>query len=130
MLFLDSCHGRSEGYIEDYLGAILARSWYTASAPPSHAGLGVQHEWLSLLLLLSDRKLVRAATRHLAYSQCRAQIMDNKSALETLGQQHYRLQCSVTPIHCLAAEILMEIFYIALDLGEAQTRLAQVCRRW
>lgn len=135
MLFLNPFHGRSEEIFEDCLGAILARSWYTAGSPPSHANIGVQHEWLSLLL--SDRKLVRAATLHVAYSQCRAQIMDdimddidNKVALGTLERQRYQLQCSVTPIHCLPAEILMEIFYTALHIGEARTRLAQVCRRW
>jgi len=109
-------------------GTILARSWYMTDEPPSHSDLGAQLDWL--FLLLSDRNRVRAAGLYAAYYQSRAQITDDKPALETLEQQHYKLQCSVTPIHRLPAELMAEIFYIALDVGQLRRGLMQACRRW
>ena len=109
-------------------GTTLARSWYMADDPPSHSDLGAQLEWLSLLL--SDPNRVRAAGLHAAYYQRRSQITNDKPALETLEQQHYNLQYYVTPAHRLPAEIMMEIFHIALDVGQLRTGLMHVCRRW
>ncbi len=109
-------------------GTILARSWYMADDPPSYSDLGAQLEWLSLLL--SDPNRVRAAGLHAAYDQRRSQITNDTYALETLEQQHYNLQCCVTPIHQIPAEIMMEIFHIALDVGQLRTGLMHVCRRW
>ena len=99
-----------------------------ADDPPSYSDLGAQLEWLCLLL--SDQNRVRAAGLHAAYYQRRSQITDDKYALETLEQQHYALQCCVTPTHRLPAEIMMEIFHIALDIGQLRTGLMRVCRRW
>ena len=109
-------------------GTTLARSWYMADDPPSHSDLGAQLEWLSLLL--SDQNRIRAARLHAAYNHCRSQITNDTSALETLDQQHYNMQCSLTPIHRLPAEIMMEIFHIALAVGQLRTRLMHVCLRW
>ena len=109
-------------------GTILTRSWYMADDPPSHSDLGAQFDWF--FLLLSDRNRVRAAGLHAAYYHCRSQITDDKPALETLEQEHYNLQCSVTPIHRLPAEIMIEIFYFALDVGQLRRGLMQACRRW
>ena len=109
-------------------GTTLARSWYMADDPPSHSDLGAQLEWLSLLL--SDPNRVRAAGLHAAYYQRRSQITNDKPALETLEQQHYNLQYYVTPVHRLPAEIMTEIFHIALDVGQLRIGLMQVCRRW
>ncbi len=117
-----------DGNFMGYFGTILARSWYTADDPPSYSDLDAQLEWLSLLL--SDPNRVRAAGLHAAYDQCRSQITNDTSALETLEQQHYNLQCCVTPTHRLPAEIMMEIFHIALDVGQLRTGLMHVCRRW
>ena len=110
------------------LGATLARSWYMADDPPSYSDLDAQLGWL--FLLLSDQNRVRAAGLYAAYYQCRYQITDDKSVLEALEQQHYNMQCSVTPIHRLPAEIMMEIFHIALDVGQLRAGLILVCRRW
>ena len=99
-----------------------------ADNPLSHSDLGAQLEWLSLLL--SDPNRVRAAGLHAAYDQRRSQITNNPSAFETLEQQHYNLQCYVTPTHRLPVEIMVEIFHIALDVGQLRTRLMHVCRRW
>ena len=110
------------------LGTILARSWWVADDPPSHSDLGAQLE--RLCLLLSDRNRVRAAGLHAAYNHCRTQITHDRFALETLEQQHYNLLCCVTPIRRLPAEIMTEIFHIALDVGEPRTGLMHVCRRW
>ena len=120
--------GRSDGNIMGCFGTTLARSWYMADDPPSHSNLGAQLEWLSLLL--SDRNRVRAAGLYAAYYQCRSQITDDKSALETFEQQHYNMQCSVTPIHQLPAETMMEIFHIVLDVGPLRKGLMLVCKRW
>ena len=109
-------------------GTILARSWYLADDPPSHFDLGAQFE--RLRLLLSDRNRVRAAGLHAAYNHCRSQITNDQLALETLEQQHYNLLCYVTPTHRLPAEIMTEIFHIALNVGQLRTGLMQVCRRW
>jgi hypothetical protein len=120
--------GGPGGNIMGNFVTLLARSWYMADGPPSHFDLGAQLDWL--FLLLSDQNRVRAAGLYAAYNQCRAQITDDKPALETLEQQRYNLQCSVTPIHRLPAEIMTEIFYIALDVGQPRTGLMQVCQRW
>jgi len=128
MSSLSLFHGRSDGNIEGCVGTILARSWYMADGPPSHVDLGVRFDWLSSLH--SDGKRVRAAALHAAYYQCRSEIMDNKAILEALEQQHYKLQCSVTPIHSLPPEIVMEIFRIAHDNGEQRNGLMLVCHRW
>ncbi len=109
-------------------GTILARSWYMADEPPSHSDLGAQFEWLCLLL--SDQNRVRAAGLHAAYYQRRSQITNDKLAFETLEQQHYNIQCDVTPTHRLPAEVMMEIFQIALDVGQLRAGLMHVCRRW
>ena len=109
-------------------GTILARSWWMADDPPSHSDLGAQFE--RLCLLLSDHNRVRAAGLHAAYNHCRSQITNDQVALETLEQQHYNLQCRVTPTLRLPAEIMTEIFHIALDVGQLRTGLMQVCRRW
>ena len=109
-------------------GTILARSWWMADDPPSHSDLGAQFK--RLCLLLSDQNRVRAAGLHAAYNHCRSQITHDKLALETLDQQHYNLLCCVTPTHRLPAEIMTEIFHIALDVGEPRTGLMHVCRRW
>jgi hypothetical protein len=121
-------HGGSDGNIEGCLGIILARSWHMADGPPSHSDLGAQVEWLSLIL--SDQNRIRAAGLQAAYYQRRSQITDDKSALETLDQQYYKLQCCITPIYRLPAEIVMEIFHIALDTGRLRIGLMLVCRRW
>jgi len=99
-----------------------------ADDPPSHFDFGAQFEWLSLLL--SDQNKVRTAWLHAAYYQCRSQITDDKSALATLEQHHYMWQCCVTPINRLPAEIMMEIFRIALDIGHVRGGLVLVCQRW
>ncbi len=99
-----------------------------ADDPPSHSDLGAQFE--RLCLLLSDQNRLRAAGLHAAYNHCRSQITNDKVALEALEQQHYNLLCSVTPTYRLPAEIMMEIFHIALDVGQLRTGLMQVCRRW
>jgi hypothetical protein len=117
-----------DGNIMGCFGTILARSWYMTDDPPSHSDPGAQFDWL--LLLLSDHNRVRAAGLHAAYYQCRAQIADDKPALGALEQRHYNMQCSVTPIHRLPAEIMVEIFYIALDVGQLRRGLMQACRRW
>ena len=111
-----------------HFGSTLARSWYMADDPPSHSDLTAQFDWLSLLL--SNQNRVRAAKVHAAYHQCRSQITNNKFALETLEQQYHTLQCRVTPIYRLPAEIMMEIFHIALDVGQLRGGLMQVCRLW
>ena len=111
-----------------YFGTTLARSWYIADDPPSYPDLGSQLEWL--FLLFSDRNRVRAAGLYAAYHQCRSQITDDGSVLESLEQQHYNMQCSVTPIHRLPAEIMMEIFHIVLDVGQLRAGLMLVCKRW
>ena len=109
-------------------GSTLARSWYMADVPPSHSDLSAQLEWLSLLF--SDQNRVRAAGLHAAYSQYRSQIANDEFARETLDQQHCSLQYHVTPIYRLPAEIMMEIFNIALDVGQLRRELMHVCRRW
>ena len=109
-------------------GNTLARSWYMADDPPSHSDLGAHFE--RLCLLLSDQNRVRAAGLHAAYHHCRSQITNDTSALETLDLQYYNLQCYVTPIHRLPAEIMMEIFHIALEVGQLRTGLMHVCWRW
>ncbi len=118
----------SNGNIIGHFGTILTRSWYMADDPASYSDLGAQLEWLTLLL--SDPNRVRAAGLHAAYYQRRSQITNDAPALETLEQQHYNLQCYVTPTHRLPAEIMMEIFHIALDVGQLRSRLMHVCRRW
>ena len=119
---------KSDGNIMGYFGSTLTRSWYMADDPPSHSDLGAQFDWLSLLL--SDQNRVRAAKLHAAYHQCRSQITNDKFALETIEQQYYNLQCRVTPIYRLPAEIMMEIFHIALDVGQLRGGLMQVCWIW
>ena len=109
-------------------GTILTRSWWIADDPPADSDLGAQLK--RLLLLLSDQNRVLAAGLHAAYNHCRSQITDDKDALKTLDLQHYDLQCRVTPTHRLPAEIMREIFHIALDIGQLRTGLMQVCRRW
>ena len=109
-------------------GSTLARSWYMADVPPSRSDLSAQLEWLSLLL--SDQNRVRAAGLHAAYSQYRSQITNDEPALETLDQQHCNLQYRVTPICRLPAEIMMEIFNTAIDVGQLRRGLMHVCRRW
>ena len=120
--------GKSDGNIMGYFGSTLTRSWYMADGPPSHFNLGDQYRWLSLLL--SDQNRTRAARLHTAYYQCRSQITNDKFALETLEQQYYKMQCRVTPIYRLPAEIMMEIFHIALDVGQLRGGLMQVCWFW
>ena len=128
MTSLDLFDGRSDWNFMGCFGNTLARSWYMDDDPPSRSDLGAQLKWLSLIL--SDQNRVRAAGLHAAYSHCRSQVTNDKSALETLDQQHYNLQSCVTPTHRLPAEIMMEIFHIALDIGHLRTRLMHVCRRW
>jgi hypothetical protein len=120
--------GGTGGNMMGCFGTILARSWYMADEPPSHSDLGAQSDWL--FLLLSDQNRVRAAGLHAAYYQCRDQITNDKPALEVLEQQHYNMQCSVTPIHRFPAEIMMEILYIVIDVGQLRGELMHVCRRW
>ena len=120
--------GQSGGNIMSYVGSTLARSWYMADDPPSHFDLGAQFDWVALLL--SDQDKLRAAGLHAAYYQCRTQITNDTLALETLEQQHYNLRCRVTPIYRLPAEIMMEIFDIALDVGQPRRGLMQVCWFW
>jgi hypothetical protein len=121
-------HGRSGDNIEACVGAVLARSWYMADGPPSHADLGVRFEWLTFLH--SDHKKVRAAALYAAYQQCRSEIMDDQAALRALEERHYTQMCSEIPIHFLPEEILREIFCIALDIGEERGGLMLVCQRW
>ena len=128
MLSPDLFHGRPDWNIIGCFGTILARSWHLADDPPAHSDLGAQVE--RLFLLLSDQSRVRAAGLHAAYNHCRSQITNDQFALETLEQQHYNMQCCVTPFHRLPAEILTDIFHIALDVGQLRTGLMQVCRRW
>ena len=128
MTSLSLFDGKSDGNIMGYVGSTLARSWYMADDPPSHSDLGAQFDWVALLL--SDQDKVRAAGLHAAYYQCRSQITNDKFALETLEQQHYNLQCRVTPIYRLPAEIMMEIFQIALDVGQLRGGLMLVCWLW
>ena len=128
MSSLDLIDRTSDWNITGFFGTILARSWYMSDDPPSHSDLGAQLEWLSLLL--SDPNRVRAAGLHAAYYQRRSQITNDTSALETLDQQHYNLQCCLTPTHRLPAEIMMRILHIALDVGQLRTGLMHVCRRW
>ena len=119
---------RSDGNLMGCFGIIVTRSWYIAGDPLSYSDLGAQFEWLSLLL--SDQNRVRAAGLHAAYCQLRAQIINDNLALETLEQQHYNLRCHVTPIYQLPAEIMMEIFHFAIDVGQLRGGLRHVCRRW
>jgi hypothetical protein len=128
MTSLSLFDGGSSGNIMGGFVTILARSWYMADDPPSYFDLGAQLDWLCLLL--SDQNRVRAAGLYATYYQCRAHFTDDKPALETLEQQHYNLQCSVTPIHRLPAEIMVEIFYIALEVDQPRGGLIQACRRW
>ena len=128
MASLGLIDGRSDGNILGYFGSTLARSWYMADRPPSHSDLGAQFDWVSLLL--SDQNKVRAAGLHAVYYQCRSQITNDEFALETLEQQHYNLQCRITPLYQLPAEIMMEIFHIVLDVGQLRRVLMHVCRRW
>ncbi len=128
MSSLNLIDGTPDWNIMGCFGTILARSWWMADDPPSHSDLGAQLE--RLFLLLSDPNRVYAAGLHAAYNHCRSQISNDKVALETLEQQHHNLQCYVTPTHRLPAELMMEIFYIALDDGQQRTGLMQVCRRW
>jgi len=115
-------------YIIGSIGTVLARSWYIVDDPPSNSDLGAQLEWLSLLL--SDQNKVRAAGLHAAYYQFRSQITNDKLALETLEQQHYNLQCRVTPIYRLPGEVMMEIFHFAIDAGQLRRALMHVCGGW
>jgi len=117
-----------DGNIIGRLGTVLARSWYIADDPPSNSDLVVQLDWLSLLL--SDQNRVRAAGLHVAYYQFRSQITNDKAALETLEQQHYNLQCRVTPIYRLPDEVMMEIFHFAIDIGQLRRGLMHVCGGW
>ena len=128
MSSLDLFDRGSDWNVMGCFGTVLARSWHMADDPPPYSDLGAQLKWLSLLL--SDPKRVRAAVLHAAYYQRRSQITNDKPALETLEQQHYTLRCCVTPTHRLPAEIMMEIFHIALDVGHLRTGLMQVCWRW
>ena len=128
MSSLNLFDGKSDGNIMGYFGSTLTRSWYMADDPPSHSDLGVQFDWLSLLL--SDQNRVHAAKLHAAYYQCRSQITNDKFALETLKQQYCNLQCRVTPIYRLPAEIMMEILHIALDVGQLRGGLMRVCWLW
>src|SRR5258706_1432592 len=128
MSSLDLFDGTPDCNIMGCFGTILARSWYLADDPPFHSDLGTQFE--RLCLLLSDQNRVRAAGLHAAYNHCRSQITNDQFALETLEQQHYDLLCRVTPTHRLPAEIMTEIFHIALDIGQLRTGLMEVCRRW
>ena len=109
-------------------GIIVTRSWYIADDPLSYSDLGAQFDWLSLLF--SDQNRVRAAGLHAAYCQFRSKITNDKVALETLEQQRYNLQCRVTPIYRLPAEIMMEIFHFAIDVGQLRRGLMHVCGRW
>ena len=111
-----------------YLGTILTRSWYLADDPPSHFDLGAHVK--RMFLLLSDQNRVHAAGLHAAYNHYRSQITNDRFALKTLEQQHYNLLCCITPTHRLPAEIMTEIFHIALDVGQPRTELMQVCWRW
>ena len=128
MASLSLFDGRPDGNIMGYFGSTLARSWYMADHPPSHSDLGVQLEWLSFLL--SDQNRVRAAGLHVAYSQYHSQTTDDEFGFEALEQQHYNLRCRVTPIYRLPAEIMTEIFHIALDVGQLTRGLMLVCCRW
>ncbi len=107
--------------------SIIARSWYMAHGTLSHADLD-ELGWLSLIL--SDNNKVRIALLHVEYSHHCSQIMGDHAALATLEEQYHKLQCSITPISRLPVEILREIFYIALDVGEPRTGLTHVCWRW
>jgi hypothetical protein len=109
------------------LESVIARSWYMAHGALSNADLG-ELEWLSLIL--SDNNKVRTALLHVEYGHHCSQIMGDNAAFEALEQQYHRLQRSVTPICRLPVEILREIFYIALSMGEPRTGLMHVCRRW
>jgi len=117
-----------DGNIIGRFGTVLARSWYIADDPPSNSDLVAQFERLSLLL--SDQNRVRAAGLHVAYYQFRSQITNDKAALETLEQQHYNLQCRVTPIYRLPGEVMMEIFHFAIDVGQLRRELMHVCGGW
>src|SRR5258706_3627184 len=128
MSSLDLFDRRPDWNIMGCFGTIIARSWWMADDPPSHSDLGAQFE--RLCLLLSDQNRVRAAALHAAYNHCRSQTTNDKFALETLEQQHYNLLCRVTPTHRLPAEIMTEIFHIALGIGQLRTGLMHVCRRW
>ena len=109
------------------LEAVIAHSWYMAHGTTSHEDLD-EVGWLGLIL--SDNNKVRAALVHLEYRHHCSQITGDSAALATLEQRYHRLQCSVTPIWRLPVEILREIFYIALDMGEPRTGLMHVCQRW
>jgi hypothetical protein len=108
--------------------SILARSWYTPGVL-SDADHGERLEWLSVIL--SDNNKMRAAAFYVAYAQSCSQITDDDEAARmALEQKYSRMQRSVTPICCLPTEIFREIFSIALDIGQSQTRLMHVCRYW
>jgi hypothetical protein len=128
MSLLSLFHGRSGDNIEACVGAVLARSWYMADGPPSHADLSVRFEWLTLLH--SDQKKVRVAALYAAYQQCRSEITDDQAALRALEEQHYRQMSSEIPIYSLPVEILREIICIALDIGVVRAGLVLVCQHW
>ena len=125
---LDLHDGRSDGNFMGRLGTILTRSWYMADDPPSYSDLDAQLDWFCLVL--SEPNRIVAAGIHAAYDQGRSQITNGTSALEAFEQQYYKLKCDLTPTHRLPAEIIMEIFHIALDIGQLRTGLMLVCRRW
>lgn len=106
------------------LESVITRSWYMAHGTADLDDL----EWLSLIL--SDNNKVRAAMLHMEYGHQCSQIMGDNAALEALSLHYHKLQCSIAPICGLPVEILMEIFYIALDMGEPRTGLMHVCQRW
>ena len=128
MSSLGILEGIFDGNLMGCFGTTLARSWHMADDPPSYSDLGSRLEWL--FFLFSDQNRVRAAGLHAAYYQCRSQITDDKYVLDALEQQHYNMQCWVTPVHRLPAEIMMEIFRIALDVGQLRGSLMEVCKRW
>jgi len=117
-----------DGNIIGRLEVVLARSWYIVDDPPSNPDLDAQFEWFSLLL--SDPNRLRAAGLHAAYYQFRSQIANDKLALETLEQQHYNLQCRVTPICRLPGEVMMEMIHFAIDAGQLRGALMHVCGGW
>ena len=127
MSLLDLFCSHSNANAAACVESILARSWYTAYGPLYHAYFD-ELEWLSHIL--SDKYKVRAALLHAEYCHRRFQFVHDGAALAALQHRYYKLQCSVTPIFRLPVEILRDIFYIALDLGEPRRGLMHVCQDW
>ena len=82
------------------------------------------------LKLKSEQRQELAAALRWEYRRRSSRVGGNERALQLLNERYSKFQCFVTPIHRLPAEILMEIFYIVLDIQQALIKVILVCHRW